>query len=175
MICLVLVSFYTSDLFDPERKAKNPRQSVQSSADKPKRDETVFCIRFTPGFRKTLFVPHYNRSIKASAEVPERAFLKAKSLKRLFAERTIQKAIPNCFAPHFRNARHASPNPDPVREGFVLAPAGVFDMLSGFVFSNAFQFEFFCKPHRKETLRLEVQLLGLTSTRTSALNLHLLC
>ena len=36
-------------------------------------------------------------------------------------------------------------------------------MLARFVFSDAFQFEFFRKPHRKETLQLEVQLLGLIS------------
>ena len=45
----------------------------------------------------------------------------------------------------------------------MFAPAGIVDMLARFVFSDAFQFEFFRKPHRKETLQLEVQLLGLIS------------
>ncbi len=58
---------------------------------------------------------------------------------------------------------NASPNPDPVREGSVFAPAGDVDMLTRFMFSNAFQFKFFRKSHRKETLQLEVQLLGLIS------------
>ena len=44
-----------------------------------------------------------------------------------------------------------------------LASSRAIDALPGFVLSDAFQFEFFRKPHRKETLQLEVQLLGLIS------------
>ena len=62
-----------------------------------------------------------------------------------------------------RSIVYANPRPDRSGEGFVFAPAGIVDMLTRFVFPNAFQFEFLRKPHRKETLQLEVQLLGLIS------------
>ena len=55
------------------------------------------------------------------------------------------------------------PSADAVHEGVALASPRAVDALPGFALSDAFQFEFLRKPHRKETLQLEVQLLGLTS------------
>ena len=55
------------------------------------------------------------------------------------------------------------PSVDTAHESVAFASSRIVEALPGFVFSDAFQFEFFRKPHRKETLQLEVQLLSLIS------------